>query len=598
MMQYSAVQVLTARRLWLATWALGLGMALGLLWPHPAQAQTVAQTVPQTPPPDTACKLCHIGNTDVYTLPSGETFPIGIDLETLVGSVHGSHAATDVYCTDCHGDRERYLYPHQPNPAHTYAEFQADVAQNCSQCHLPLDQHNPGHLLAEDATGLPTCTDCHGGHDVAAVDAMRADPVGTCQTCHVNYGEDVAVQRMHEQVVGSLGTQPDRAGNPATCQTCHGDQPAASADAACKTCHSLLDDALTLPSGEQIPLNVHADALLNSVHGPRTVQGVSYPALQCVDCHAAESYTFPHTPTTAQDARDYTLAQEAVCQDCHTDVFEHNQLSVHAIAQAEGNRNAATCVDCHGAHEIQTPDEPRERISSTCAQCHSAIHDQYATSVHGAALLGEQNPDVPVCTDCHTSHDIVDPNTARFRLLSPQLCAECHADETLMAQYGISTDVFDTYVADFHGTTVTIFEKTNPDQETNKAVCYDCHGAHNILASNDENSRIIKENLLATCQECHPDATANFPDTWTSHFKPSWEHNRIVYVINLFYQVLIPGVVGGMVLFIASDAARRGWDGYQAKRRTPKRKQDEDSAQSNVAQDDSAKDDSAKDDAA
>ena len=207
---------------------------------------------------------------------------------------------------------------------------------------------------------------------------------------------------------------------------------------------NLLDGALTLPSGEEIPLQVHADALLDSVHGPRMVQGVSYPALQCVDCHAAESYTFPHTPTTAQDARDYTLAQEAVCQDCHMDVFEHNQHSVHAIAQAEGNRDAATCMDCHGAHEIQTPDEPRERISTTCAQCHSTIHDQYATSVHGAALLGEQNPDVPVCTDCHTAHDIVDPTTARFRLLSPQLCAECHADETLMAEYGISTDVFDT----------------------------------------------------------------------------------------------------------------------------------------------------------
>jgi hypothetical protein len=65
-----------------------------------------------------------------------------------------------------------------------------------------------------------------------------------------------------------------------------------------------------------------------------------------------------------------------------------------------------------------------------------------------------------------------------------------------MSQYDISTDVFDTYVADFHGTTVTLFEKQTPDHETNKAVCYDCHGVHNILPSTDENSSVIKANLI------------------------------------------------------------------------------------------------------
>ena len=39
---------------------------------------------------------------------------------------------------------------------------------------------------------------------------------------------------------------------------------------------------------------------------------------------------------------------------------------------------------------------------------------------------------------------------------SPELCASCHADEELMAPYDISTDVFETYVDDFHGTTVIL----------------------------------------------------------------------------------------------------------------------------------------------
>jgi hypothetical protein len=81
-----------------------------------------------------------------------------------------------------------------------------------------------------------------------------------------------------------------------------------------------------------------------------------------------------------------------------------------------------------------------------------------------------------------------------------------------MGQYDISTDVFNTYVADFHGTTVTLFdhqgfEDEDPLFRTNMAVCSDCHGVHNIMATDDPHAGIaIKENLLITCQECHPDA--------------------------------------------------------------------------------------------
>ena len=140
------------------------------------------------------------------------------------------------------------------------------------------------------------------------------------------------------------------------------------------------------------------------------------------------------------------------------------------------------------------------------------------------------------------------------------MCGKCHADAEKMAKYGISTDVFNTYVADFHGTTVELFEKQTPDQETNKAVCYDCHGIHNIKATKDEGSQVVKENLLVTCQKCHPDANANFPDAWTSHFKPSLEHNPLVYFVDLFYMILIPLTISGFLLFIGTDIFRRIWD--------------------------------------
>lgn len=519
--------------------------AVWALWTNPVTAAA--------PPPDSACVLCHVGSEEEFVLPSGETVPVGVDPAILDASVHGVHNTADVYCTDCHRDRERYLYPHQPNPAQTYHEFRADIAQNCEQCHMPLERHNPGHLQAEDQTNLPTCADCHGGHDVAPVESWASDPIAACRSCHTDFGDDPVIQELHENVVPNLGEGQ-------SCRTCHADSPPATADGGCKDCHSLLQGTLTLASGDELSLNVHADQIVGSVHGDRTIQGVAYPALQCVDCHNAEDYQFPHAPVETATAREYTLSKEAVCADCHEGIFELNHTSVHAIALAEGNLDAASCVDCHGAHDIQPPNEPRERVSQTCGKCHSTIHDEYVQSVHGAALLGEQNPDVPVCSDCHGAHDITDPTTAQFRLQSPQLCAQCHADDALMAKYNISTDVFDTYVADFHGTTVTMFEKTAPDHPTNSAVCYDCHGVHNILPATDENSQVLRENLLATCRQCHPDANANFPNAWMSHYEPSLQHYPAVYLIDLFYKVLVPAVVGGFVLFIGSDVVRRTVD--------------------------------------
>jgi hypothetical protein len=250
--------------------------------------------------------------------------------------------------------------------------------------------------------------------------------------------------------------------------------------------------------------------------------------------------------------------------------------SVHAKALEAGNRDAAVCTDCHTAHAVQdwvdettgeTLPEARAQIPQTCARCHSEIYNKYAESVHGSALNEENNPDVPTCIDCHGVHNIEDPTTNQFRLSSPQMCANCHTDPARMAKYGISTDVLDTYVADFHGTTVQIFEKQSPDAETNKPVCYDCHGIHDIAASDDpEKGLKVKENLLVTCQKCHPDARDNFPTSWLSHYIPSPDKYPLVYYVNLFYLLLIPVVLGGMFVLVAMDFTRTVINRNQARK--------------------------------
>jgi hypothetical protein len=128
-----------------------------------------------------------------------------------------------------------------------------------------------------------------------------------------------------------------------------------------------------------------------------------------------------------------------------------------------------------------------------------------------------------------------------------------------MEPYGISTNVLNTYVADFHGTTVKMFDENFPDQPTNKPVCTDCHGVHDIPQPDDPTAGIAhKKNLLVKCQQCHPTATTEtFTDSWLSHYEPSPKAFPIVYYINLFYLFFIPLVLGGMLFFVLTDIYRR-----------------------------------------
>ena len=318
----------------------------------------------------------------------------------------------------------------------------------------------------------------------------------------------------------------------------------------CLACHGTpgIGEA-EFASGEKLPLYVDPQTFESSVHGQ-----LGYA---CVQCHTDISGA-PHDSIVTTTRRDYTLDQYDTCIQCHEDKYEATLDSVHQTALAAGNDDAAICTDCHGAHDTRPLSEQPAGIPQTCERCHSEIYNLYKESVHGAALIGEGNPDVPTCIDCHGVHDIEGPsNFAPFRLFSPQICAGCHADPDLMEPYGISTHVFETYVSDFHGTTVVLFEDIAPDQETNKPVCIDCHGVHDMRHTDDPESTVIKENLLTTCRKCHPDATANFPSAWLNHYPPSRERWPLVFFVDLFYKIFIPTVIGAMLLFVFADVGRR-----------------------------------------
>jgi len=306
-----------------------------------------------------------------------------------------------------------------------------------------------------------------------------------------------------------------------------------------------------------ILLSVDEEKFNSSIHGENQ--------LACTDCHV-DIAGYPHPDYSSTDRREFQFAlyqsTQKGCVKCHEGETNDAKTGVHQQTLDVGNHNAAMCADCHYPHYVEPEtDLSRQEIPDVCARCHNDIAQTYKSSVHGKALVAEANPDVPNCISCHSNHAIKDPRTAEFRNNIPLLCAQCHTNSQIMDKYGISTDVLDTYVSDFHGTTVTLFEHTSPDLPTNKPVCTDCHGIHSISKTNDPQTGIaLKENLLVVCQRCHPDATANFPDAWMSHYIASPTKYPLVYYVNLFYKIMIPSVVGGMLIFVVSDAARRALD--------------------------------------
>ena len=322
----------------------------------------------------------------------------------------------------------------------------------------------------------------------------------------------------------------------------------------CLGCHGKPGLSKTLQNGDILDLYVDPYSYAESIHGQN--------GYACVQCHTNLG-NYPHPAFTATDIRDVTLQLTKVCDRCHSGEYNLTMDSVHAAAQAAGKREAAVCTDCHGSHNVHQWTNslthellPAARISipTTCSRCHNAIYQKYRNSVHGAALTDQGNKDVPTCIDCHGVHNIGNPTTAAFRLKSPELCATCHTNPAIMGKYGISTNVLNTYVSDFHGTTVTLFEKQSPDSPTNKPVCFDCHGIHDISRVDDPKTGIeMQQNLLVRCKICHPDATSNFPSAWMSHYIPSPQHYSLVYYVNLFYKIFIPLVLGSMVALVGLD---------------------------------------------
>ncbi|HTN51178.1 MAG TPA: cytochrome c3 family protein [Anaeromyxobacter sp.] len=309
----------------------------------------------------------------------------------------------------------------------------------------------------------------------------------------------------------------------------------------CLGCHTDPSQTFELASGEKLSLYVDQQAFAKSVHGEM---------LRCTECHTDKTSDHATGTLKFKTRREVTRTYYEQCKGCHFANYTKTLDGVHFAVMAKGNDKAALCVDCHGAHDISRPGQPRTRISRMCSGCHAKEASIYASSVHGRAA--ETSDDVPVCTDCHRAHDTTDPRDGALAARTPEICGRCHTDQKLMARYGLSTKVVDTYLADFHGMAASLQhgKKKGPGARL-AAVCTDCHGVHDIQKTSDPQSSVMSANLQRTCQKCHEGASASFPKAWLSHYEPTPEKAPLVWGVQLFYKMMIPFMVGGLVLQIA-----------------------------------------------
>jgi cytochrome b subunit of formate dehydrogenase len=89
-------------------------------------------------------------------------------------------------------------------------------------------------------------------------------------------------------------------------------------------------------------------------------------------------------------------------------------------------------------------------------------------------------------------------------MASDARCGKCHEDR------------LEHYRDTYHGKAMALGK---PNVASAVAACYDCHGHHDVLPQANPESRLSKEKIVATCQQCHKGANAKFAE-YRPHANP------------------------------------------------------------------------------
>ncbi len=193
------------------------------------------------------------------------------------------------------------------------------------------------------------------------------------------------------------------------------DKPLSDADKTCLACHSQERLEKKLVNKETLSLHVQGDAFAKSVHS----------VIGCAGCHADFALkSHPAQTKKITDVREYSIASTEICRGCHADKFKQYEGSIHASLVRDGNAAAPVCTDCHSPHAVSRKVVYETMAAVPCKSCHFALFNAYAGSMHGKARSKPGESATPLCSDCHSAHEVAVASAGQGRKTA---CLGCHA---------------------------------------------------------------------------------------------------------------------------------------------------------------------------
>jgi cytochrome b subunit of formate dehydrogenase len=419
-------------------------------------------------------------------------------------------------CTSCH--TAHHVLPHT-DPKSSISRN--NIAKTCLQCHGLIEQVHikvvRGELWEKQPDAIPACIDCHSPHKIRRVfyeDTMTDE---YCIRCH---SQKDLVKKNADGTVDSLyvdlrDVRMSAHGNKVECIKCHVNV-------------SNTKNPVCKDSGPVDCSICHVQAVLDyqsSTHG--TLFAENDPnAPNCRDCHGS------HLIRAKDDLNSPIFPRNIpqLCGKCHragekaavrykgkdTDIIQHYTMSIHGKGLLDsGLLVSAECTSCHSAHLILPASDPQSKvnpknIAETCAGCHFGIYEEFKSSIHSPSV-SKTDEKLPTCNDCHNAHSVERVDQDQFRQEILGECGTCHKEES------------DRYFETYHG-------KASLLGAGKTAKCSDCHGAHNILPTENPKSTLSRQNVVETCKKCHPNSNRQF----TGYLTHATHHNRIKYPV-LFY---------------------------------------------------------------
>ena len=251
----------------------------------------------------------------------------------------------------------------------------------------------------------------------------------------------------------------------------------------CLECHD--DRSLTMDkAGHEISIDVV----------PGRFYGAAHKDVACVECHVRfDPEDIPHRP------RIGTIN----CVSCHEENLKahafHSKIAIEK--NGFGGGPSVACRGCHTYHYTRLVSEKYapEKTTASCKRCHEDVASHFTQSGHGLAL-GKENPSAPNCLTCHKTdvvHFAAGMDSSSVKLSQEQMCLACHLDDPAVREKSPYNQAFiKAYEASVHGAALI-------DGNWRAANCVDCHGSHDMKGTNEPTSFVNKMHIPETCAQCH-----------------------------------------------------------------------------------------------